>query len=89
MINDSTMAEAGNAKHNIQIRFNTEREKVSAAAKPWRVLIDGVEYLAKDVRVEVPMWTTEDLLPTGQKKWHLSCQGEAVWDEPGGNCLIR
>lgn len=83
------MASAGNGKHNIQIRFNTDKEKVSASAKAWRVLIDGVEFLAKDVRVEVPMWTSEDILPNGLKKWHLSCEGEVFWDEPGGNCTIR
>lgn len=83
------MANAGNCKTNIQIRFNTDKERVTAAAPAWRVLIDGVEHFAKDVRVEVPMWTTEDVLPTGIKKWHLSCEGVATWDEPNGNCVIR
>lgn len=83
------MASAGNGKHSIQIRFNTDKERVSATAPAWRVLIDGVEFLASDVRVEVPMWTSEDILPTGIKKWHLTCEGEAHFDEPGGNCIIR
>lgn len=79
------------AKHAIQIRFNTEKEKVSGELPAWRVLVDGVEHLAKNVRVEVPMWTTEDILPTGQRKWHLSCEGELHWVEnlPGGECVIR
>ncbi len=73
----------------IQIRFNTDKEKVSADSPAWRVLVDGIEYLAQTVRVEVPMWTTEDLLPTGQRKWHLSCEGEPHWDQPRGACTIR
>lgn len=60
---------------------------MSESAPAWRVLIDGQEYLAQNVRVEVPMWTTEDLLPTGQRKWHLSCEGEVHWAD--NSCVIR
>ncbi len=63
----------------IQIRFNTDKEKIDAGLPAWRVLVDGTEYLASSVRIEVPTWTTEDILPTGQKKWHLSCEGELHW----------
>jgi hypothetical protein len=77
------------AQHNIQIRFNTDKEKISKELPAWRVLVDGIEYLAKDVRIEVPMWTSEDILPTGQKKWHLSCEGDVIWDEQQENCVIR
>jgi hypothetical protein len=73
--------------HEINIRFNTDKEKVSAELPAWRVLIDGIEHLASSVRVEVPMQTTEDLLPTGQRKWHLSCRGYAHWDNDA--CVIR
>lgn len=72
----------------IQIRFNTDREKKDGALPPWRVLIDGVEYLATDVRVETPTWTSEDVLPTGIKKWHISTEGQAHWDD-SGRCVIR
>jgi hypothetical protein len=67
-------------KHQIQIRFNTDKEKIDAKLPPWRVLVDGVEHLADSVRIEVPTRTTEDILPTGQKKWHISCEGELHWD---------
>ncbi len=76
-------------RRSIQIRFNTDKERINGELPAWRVLIDGVEHLAKDVRVEVPMWTSEDILPSGQRKWHLSCEGEAFWDSPNGNCVIR
>ena len=52
----------------IQIRFNTEKEKVSRELPAWRVLVDGKEFLAHAVRIEVPMWTSEDILATGEKK---------------------
>jgi len=71
----------------IQLRFNTEKEKTDANAPPWRVLVDGVEQLATSVRIEVPTWTTEDLLSTGQKKWHISCEGTVSWDST--HCTIR
>ncbi|MGE0528095.1 MAG: hypothetical protein AB7P49_13590 [Bdellovibrionales bacterium] len=75
------------SKHQIQIRFNTDKEKINASLPAWRVLVDGREHLAESVRVEVPMWTTEDLLPTGQRKWHLTCEGEVYGQ--GGDCTIR
>jgi hypothetical protein len=77
------------AKRHIQLRFNTEKEKVNGALPPWRVLVDGVEHLAASVRFEVPTWTTEDLLPSGQKKWHISCAGEVFWDDSRQSCTIR
>ncbi len=76
-------------RHAIQIRFNTDKERLNSELPAWRVLIDGVEHLARDVRVEVPMWTSEDILPSGQRKWHLSCVGEVHWDSPNGGCVIR
>lgn len=77
-------------KHLIQIRFNTDKERFDANLPAWRVLVDGVEHFARHVRIEVPMWTSEDRLPTGQTKWHLSCSGDFDWDgEPGGTCVIR
>lgn len=75
------------SKRKIQIRFNTEKERIDNRVPAWRVLVDGQEHLAENVRVEVPMWTSEDLLPTGQKKWHLSCEGEVHWEDR--SCIIR
>lgn len=72
----------------IQIRFNTDKERVNEQLPAWRVLVDGVEKLAREIRVEVPMWTSQDQLPDGRIKWHLSCRGYAVWDEADGLCHI-
>ncbi|MGZ3722715.1 MAG: hypothetical protein ACXVA9_07295 [Bdellovibrionales bacterium] len=77
------------AKHKIQLRFNTEKEKIDGTLPPWRVLVDGVEHLATAVRVEVPTWTSEDLLPNGQRKWHISCEGDISWDKAERTCTIR
>lgn len=74
-------------KHQIQIRFNTDKEKLSADLPPWRVLIDGVEHFAQSVHIEVPSATTEDLLPSGQRKWHISCEGDPYW--MNDVCVIR
>jgi hypothetical protein len=76
------------SKNQIQIRFNTDKERVNGSLPAWRVLVDGVEHLATNVRVEVPMWTSEDILPTGQRKWHLSCEGTPDF-QPSGDCVIR
>jgi hypothetical protein len=73
----------------IKIRFNTEKEKVSKDLPAWRVVIDGVEHLAHHVRIEVPMETSEDTLPTGQLKWHLSCKGRVHWEGGDKVCVIR
>lgn len=73
----------------IQIRFNTEKEKSDATAPPWRVLVNGHEFLALKVEIQVPTWTSEDILPSGQRKWHLSCKGEAHWDDSRRVCTIR
>jgi hypothetical protein len=75
------------AKHAIQIRFNTEKEKIGAHLQSWRVIVDGEERLAEQIRIAVPSWTTEDIISTGQKKWHISCEGVPHWDEQG-NCTI-
>ena len=77
------------AAPHISIRFNTDKERVSMDLPAWRVMVDGVEHLAHHVRVEVPMETTEDRLPTGKLKWHLSCQGELHWENDGRTCVIR
>lgn len=70
----------------IKIRFNTEKARSDPAAPAWRVLVDGVERLAESVRMDTEMWTSEDVLPSGETKWHLTGYGEAVWD--GLACAI-
>jgi hypothetical protein len=75
-------------KKQIKLRFNTEKEKADQSLPAWRVLIDGVEHLATGVRIEAPIWTSEDILPTGQRKWHISSEGTVHWNEDG-SCLIQ
>ncbi|HZU54091.1 MAG TPA: hypothetical protein VFF77_09375 [Holophagaceae bacterium] len=75
------------AQH-ISIRFNTDKERVSLDLPAWRVMVDGVEHLAHHVRIEVPMRTTEDRLPTGKLKWHLSCEGRVSWEADSRVCVI-
>ena len=48
---------------NIQSRFNTEKEIIDSNLHPWRVLVDGKEELAEHVEINVPVKTTEDILP--------------------------
>lgn len=70
----------------IQIRFNTEKEKTDPQLPAWRVLEDGHEALATHVEIRVPAFTSEDVLPSGMRKWHISCEGRAVWED--GKCTI-
>ena len=67
----------------VQVRFNTEWEKSAGGEYKWRVLVDGHEQLAKSVRIEVPCWTTEDLLADGRRKWHLTAEAGKILDQQG------
>lgn len=74
--------------HVVQIRFNTERERKDGSLPAWRLLIDGVEHLAESVEIQVPCRTTQDLLPSGIVKWHVSCRGMVRW-LGGGRAVIE
>jgi len=76
------------ARHRIQIRFNTDKQRVDRSLPAWRVLIDGAEHLAHHVRIEVPTQTSEDTLPSGELKWHLSCTGRVAWEDGGRTCVV-
>jgi hypothetical protein len=45
----------------------------------WRVLGDGEEFLASVVHVHVSCTTTEDIIATGETKWHITCHGRVEW----------
>lgn len=65
----------------VKIRFNTEVLKTPELQPPeWRVLYEGCEHFAREVSIEVPCWTTQDVLPEGVTKWHFSCEGKPEWD---------
>jgi hypothetical protein len=59
------------------IRFNTKHGGNTDLV--WRVLKDGVEHLASDVKVYVPLHT-ETTIEHGETKWNMSCDGQILWD---------
>lgn len=63
----------------IQIRFNTKYLEGSRPELKWRVLVDGEEFLARHVHMKVASTTTEDVISTGETKWHITCQGRIEW----------
>ncbi len=74
---------------DIKIRFNTEKEKVDNSLRPWRVLVNGKEQLACEVKLFVQSWTSVDEIEPGRVKWHISCEGTCHWNETGTICEIR
>ena len=54
------------------IRFNKSRgqEGRGSEAHVWRVFENGVEYLAKDVMINVPSWGETD-----GPDWNIACRG--------------
>lgn len=63
----------------IKIRFNTEHAGTDLL---WRILIDEVEYLASEVKINVPTLTTTDVLTDGRVKHHISASYKKItWDE--------
>ncbi len=65
----------------IQIRFNTDKEKLDANLLPWRVILNGEERLAEAVEINVPSYTTQDTLSDGKIKWHVTCVGKCIWQD--------
>ena len=65
----------------IQIRFNTKFKEAPSEDFKWRILVDGEEQLAKSLHILAPCYTTEDRLPTGELKYHLSCRGVLAWND--------
>lgn len=59
------------------IRFNT---KHNGGELVWRVFEDGVEYLAKDVRI-VGETFTECTEENGELKWNIACEGNVIWKD--------
>ncbi len=67
---------------DIKIRWNTQCEDNHSF---WRVIIDGKEYIASNVIIEIPTWTTRDevwdsVRGTMVNKHHISTLAEsAIW----------
>ena len=62
----------------INIRFNTS----NTSDLYWRLVIDGKEYLVNDIKINVPTFTSMDIIETGESKWHISCWANAItWND--------
>jgi hypothetical protein len=60
----------------VDIRFNTNFP--SKSQYEWRVLIDGIETLVNNVRIETPCYTTSTFIEGQGMKWHLSTEANSV-----------
>jgi hypothetical protein len=67
---------------DVKIRWNTLCDDNHMF---WRILIDGVEWTASNVIVEIPVHTTRDMVFDPKRngnvdKHHISCQAnEVIW----------
>ncbi len=67
---------------DVKIRWNTLCEDNHTF---WRILIDGVEFTASNVIVEIPVHTTRDMVFDPKRndnvdKHHISCKAnEVIW----------
>ncbi|MBK9478480.1 MAG: hypothetical protein IPP56_01140 [Bacteroidetes bacterium] len=63
-------------KYSIKLRYNTECKDNRLY---WRVLINGVEHLAENVFIQIPVSTTADFLEDkGVTKHHISCEANTL-----------
>ncbi len=60
----------------VKIRFNTNHP--SKSQFEWRLILDGVEHLVNDIRVEVPCYTTSEFIEGHGQKWHITCDAKDV-----------
>lgn len=71
----------------IKIRYNTA---VDDDFLYWRILIDGVEHLASDIKIYVPTHTTKDFIEGVGMKHHLTCESEnIIWNEANKSVIIN
>lgn len=59
----------------IRLRYNTNDTN---GENPWRLLIDGKENLVKEVRFEIPVSTTTDIIPEVGIKYHIGAEANSV-----------
>ncbi len=71
----------------IKIRFNTKYLEAADTSLKWRLLVDDQELLASHVELQVPAETSEDVIASGETKWHFRCQGVLHWQ--GTRATIR
>ncbi len=76
---------------DIKIRYN---HSCTDDKMFWRLIIDGTEFLASDIQINVPTFTTRDDVFDPQKnemvnKHHISCEADSVSWTDTGVAIIR
>jgi hypothetical protein len=59
----------------IRLRYNTNDTN---GENPWRLLIDGVESLVKEVHFQIPVSTSTDVIPEVGVKYHIGTNANSV-----------
>ena len=59
----------------VRLRYNTN--DVSGDL-PWRLLIDDVEHLVKEVHFKLPVSTTTDIIPEVGVKYHIGVDANSI-----------
>jgi hypothetical protein len=59
----------------IRLRYNTNDTN---GENPWRLLIDGVENLVKEVHFQIPVSTSTDVIPEVGVKYHIGTNANSV-----------
>ncbi len=59
----------------IRLRYNTNDVN---GEYPWRLLVDDVENLVKEVHFEIPVSTTTDIIPEVGVKYHVGVEAKEV-----------
>jgi len=59
----------------VRLRYNTNDTN---GETPWRLLVDGVENLVKQVHFQIPVSTTIDIIPEVGIKYHIGAEANEV-----------
>jgi hypothetical protein len=72
--------------YEVKIRYNTNA--VNSDDLHWRVIVDGKEFLARNVEINIPTYTTKDFIKGVGEKWHITTKANSItWK--GENCVIN
>lgn len=71
---------------NYLVRFNKSRGQPGRGSLDhvWRIFEDDVEYLAVDVKIDVPSWSQK----SSSEDWNIACKGYMQIDEQTGVVTI-
>lgn len=59
-------------KKKYLIRYNTDSIDDS---NRWRIIDGDQEFLVAEIRINVPTFTSKDLMPNVGLKFHIACEG--------------